>query len=77
MKDETSKVRAERSRRKPFQVVIKNGEPSAVILDIQDYREMLERLDDVEDLKTLERMRARPLKLRRLEEFLAEYARTL
>lgn len=77
MKDETSKVRAERSRRKPFQVVIKNGEPSAVILDIQDYREMLERLDDVEDLKALERMRARPLKLRRLEEFLAEYARTL
>ncbi|MDO8531905.1 MAG: type II toxin-antitoxin system prevent-host-death family antitoxin [Dehalococcoidia bacterium] len=74
MKGETSKVRAERSRRKPFQVVVKDGEPSAVILDIQDYREMLERLDDAEDLKVLERMRRRPLKFRGLEEFLAEYA---
>ncbi len=74
MKNGTSKARPERNRRKPFQVVVKNGEPSAVILDIQDYREMLERLDDVDDLKALERMRGRTLKFRRLEEFLAEYA---
>lgn len=67
-------MQPKRGRRKPPQVVLKDGEPSAVILDIQDYREMLERLDDVDDLKALEQMRKRPLKFRRLEEFLAEHS---
>lgn len=69
-----SRIQPRRSRRKPLQVVVKDGEPSAVILDIEDYREMLERLDDVDDLKSLERMRKQPLKFRRLGEFLAEYS---
>ena len=34
---------------------------------------MLERLEDVEDLKILEEMRKKPLKLRRLKDFLSEY----
>ena len=62
-----------RSRRKP-QLVLENGEPSAVILDIEAYREMLERLEDVEGLKILEQMRRKPLKFRRLDDFLAEYS---
>ncbi len=61
-----------KTRRKP-QLVLENGEPSALILDIESYREMLERLEDAEDLKMLEQMRKKPLKFRRLEEFLAEY----
>lgn len=69
--DESGQPR--RGRRKPVQVVLKDGEPSAVIMDIEDYREMLERLDDVDDLRALEQMRKRPLKFRRLEEFLAEH----
>lgn len=60
-------------RRKP-QLVLENGQPSAVILDIESYREMLERLEDTEDLKMLEQIRKKPLKFRRLEEFLAEYS---
>jgi hypothetical protein len=32
---------------------------------------MLERLEDAEDLRVLRRMRAKPLKLRKLDEFLA------
>lgn len=55
-----------------FQLVVKDGEPSAVILGIDEYREMLERPEDVEDLRLLERMRKRPLSFRKLEEFLAE-----
>jgi len=45
-----------------------------VILDINDYQEMLERLEDLEDLKFLKAMRKRPLQFRRLEDFLGEYA---
>ena len=63
-----------RARRRPVQVVVKNGEPSAVILDIEEYRELLERLEDVDDLKLLEQMRKKPLRFRRLEEFLEEYS---
>lgn len=59
--------------RKP-EVVLREGRPAAVILDIEAYREMLERLEQVEDLKVLKALRRRPLKFRRLEDFLEERA---
>jgi len=34
---------------------------------------MLERLEDVEDLQALKAMRKKPLKFKRLEDFLKEY----
>ena len=34
---------------------------------------MLERLEDLEDLKMLGKMRKKPLKFRKLEEFLVDY----
>jgi hypothetical protein len=34
---------------------------------------MLARLEDIEDLKALEEMRKKPLKFRKLEDFLQEY----
>ncbi|MCH7745762.1 MAG: type II toxin-antitoxin system prevent-host-death family antitoxin [Chloroflexi bacterium] len=49
-----------RVRKKPLQIVMENGEPSAVILDIEEYKEMLERLKDAEDLKTLGDMKGKP-----------------
>ncbi len=55
------------------QIILRDGKPSAVILDIDDYREMLERLEDLDDLNMLKEMRKIPLKLRRLEDFLKEY----
>ncbi|MCS6936243.1 MAG: type II toxin-antitoxin system prevent-host-death family antitoxin [Candidatus Bipolaricaulota bacterium] len=55
------------------QIVLRNGKPAAVILDIDEYQELLERLEDLEDLQALEKMRKRPLKFRRLEDFLKEY----
>ena len=55
------------------EIVLKEGIPSAVILDIDEYREMLERLEDLEDLNMLKEMRKRPLRFRKLEDFLKEY----
>jgi len=55
------------------EIVLREGKPSAVILDIDEYRQMLERLEDLEDLNTLREMRRRPLKFRKIEDFLKEY----
>jgi len=62
-----------RAKRKAPKIVLREGKPAAVILDIEAYREMLERLEDVEDLKMLEAMRKKPLRFRKLEDFLQEY----
>lgn len=58
--------------RRPLQVVFEDGQPSAVILDLQEYMEMLERLEDLEDLQTLREMRSRSLEFETLEQFLQE-----
>jgi len=62
-----------KTKRKSPEVVFREGRPAAVILDIADYKRMLERLEDMEDLRTLESMRKRPLKFRSLDDFLKEY----
>ncbi len=63
-----------KNRKRNPEVILRNGKPAAVILDIDEYREMLERLEDMEDVKALERMRQRPLKFTRLEDFLKGYS---
>jgi PHD/YefM family antitoxin component YafN of YafNO toxin-antitoxin module len=60
-------------KRKSLEVILREGRPAAVILDIAEYKRMLERLEDMEDLRTLESMRKRPLKFRSLDDFLKEY----
>ncbi len=62
-----------KTKRKAPEIILREGKPAAVILDIDEYREMLERLEDVEDLRMLKRMRKKPLKFRKLEDFLKEY----
>lgn len=62
-----------KAKRKVPEIVLREGKPTAVILDIDEYQEMLERLEDVEDLKMLEEMRKKPLEFKRLESFLKEY----
>ena len=61
------------AKRQDPESVLRNRKPAAVILDIDEYREMLERLEDAEDLKALVEMRKKPLNFRRLTEFLEEY----
>lgn len=60
-------------KKKAPEIILREGKPSAVILDIEEYKGMLERLEDAEDLKMLEEMRKKPLKFRKLEDFLREY----
>ena len=60
-------------KRKAPEIVLREGKPKAVILDIDEYQEMLERLEDLEDLQMLEEMRKKPLKFRSLDDFLKEY----
>jgi hypothetical protein len=60
-----------KSKRKIPEIVLRGGKP-AVILDIDEYRSMLERLEDAEDLKMLKEMRSKPLRFRKLEDFLKE-----
>ncbi len=61
-----------KAKRKAPEIVFREGKPSAVILSIDEYKEMMERLEDVEDLKMLEAMRRKPLKFKLLEMFLKE-----
>lgn len=55
------------------QVIMKNGKPNAVIIDIRDYQKMLERLEDKEDLADLARLRKGSLHFRKFDDFLAEH----
>jgi len=59
-----------KAKKKTPELVLRNGKPAAVIVDIKEYQEMLERLEDLEDLKALKDMRRKPLKFKKLEEFL-------
>jgi len=48
------------------ELILKEGKPVAVILDVDKYQEMLEKLEDIEDLKMLNTMRKKPLRFRKL-----------
>ena len=54
------------------ELVIRNGRPTGVILDIGQYRELLERVEDAEDLAELRKIRAKTPRFSRLEDFLKE-----
>jgi len=62
-----------KGRKKAPEIVVRNGKPTAVIVDIGEYQDMLERLEDIEDLKMLEQMRKTPLSFKGLDDFLKEY----
>jgi len=63
-----------KAKRREPEVILRDGKPSAVIIDIDEYREMLERLEDADDLRILEEMRRNPLKFKKLDDFLSEYS---
>jgi len=60
-----------KTRKKPFEIVLKNGKPFAIILGISDYKELLEKAEDAEDLAILEKMRKKALFFRNFKDFLA------
>ena len=61
-------------KKRRLRVFVENGEPSAVIIGIEDYRDMLEQLEDLDDLNDLEEMRKKPLDFKKLDDFLEEYS---
>jgi len=64
-----------RRRRNDPEMVIRGGRPTAVILSIEEYRKLLERVEDAEDLEMLKAMRKKPLKFRKFEDFLKDSGR--
>lgn len=54
------------------EIVTRKGKPVSVILPIEEYEELLERLEDAEDLAWLKRARAKPQRYRPLSDYLAE-----
>lgn len=61
------------SKQRKVEIVLREGKPSAVILSIEEYERLLEKAEDLHDLKMLAEMRKNPLKFRTLEEFLQEF----
>ena len=49
---------------------MRDGKPVAVILDIDIYEQMLEKIESIEDLEYLEKIRQQPLEFRSLDDFL-------
>jgi len=60
---------------KRLSLVYRDGKPAAFIIDIDEYQEMLERLEDVDDLKMLAEMRQKPLKFKKLASSLRNTSR--
>jgi hypothetical protein len=67
-----SKSTRAKKRTEP-EIVLRGGKPAAVILDIEHYLELVERAEDAEDLRALEAMRRKPLRFRKLDDFLKSY----
>ncbi len=59
-----------RASRQP-EIVLRNGRPAAVILDIREYEELLERAEDPYDLARLRQMRAKPVRFKTIDAFAA------
>lgn len=64
-----------RARKRPLRLIVEDGEPSAVVVPIDEYQEMIERLEDAEDVAELARLRKEPLTFRTLDEYLADSTR--
>ena len=55
------------------EIIYHNNKPISVILDIERYKDMLERLEDLEDLEYIKQIKIKNLSFRKFDEFLTEY----
>ncbi|GAI97334.1 unnamed protein product [marine sediment metagenome] len=55
-------------------IVDEKGNKTGVLLDINEYEELLERVEDAEAVKMLNKMREKPLEYMKFEDFLKENA---
>ena len=56
------------------EIIMRDGKPVSVILDIDIYEQMLEQIEGIEDLEYLEKIRQQPLEFRSLDDFLNNYS---
>ena len=59
------------------EIVTRNGKPVSVIIPIKDYKELLERAEDAEDIAWLKRARRKKLLYRPLEAYSVVQSRFL
>ena len=52
------------------EIIMRDGKPVDVILDIDIYEQMLEQIEGIEDLEYLEIIRQQPLEFRSFDDFL-------
>lgn len=57
---------------KKMNIVFSKGKPTDVIIGIKDFKDLLERAEDLEDINELERLRKGAMSFRTLDEFLSE-----
>ena len=55
---------------KNLKIIMRDGKPVDVILDIDIYEQMLEQIAGIEDLEYLEIIRQQPLEFRSFDDFL-------
>ena len=53
------------------EIVTRNGKPVSVILPIEDYRELIERAEDSDDIAWLKQARQKPQQYRPLADYFA------
>jgi prevent-host-death family protein len=54
------------------EIVTRKGKPVSVILPIKEYKELLERVEDAEDIAWLKKARRKKLQYRPLDDYLAK-----
>ena len=53
-------------------VIYRQGKPSAVILDIEEYMELIEQAEDADDLAYIQELRKKKLEFESLDDILSE-----
>lgn len=54
------------------EVIYRNNKPVSVIIDIDKYYEMLDRLEDIDDLNYIESLKNKKLSFRNIDDILKE-----
>ena len=64
----TSKIKRKTSKRP--EVIYRNNKPVSVIIDLEKYKEMVERLEDIEDIEFIQSIKTKSLKFKKLDDVL-------
>ena len=57
------------------EVIYRDKKPVSVIIDIDEYNKLLDRLEDIDDIKYIKELKKKSLSFRKLDDILAEQSR--